>query len=409
MLCNQRGVASSIETRIVKIVLRDHWAHLSFHLSWNGKTGAMQPAFGRFHSIPHASGRLLFVRLTEGSTLEVLATDIAFRTKLFDSKRPAQVRGKKQPPSLELIALLLIIPSTTALLVQNGEMLELSSDDLGKDVSLQLRCKDRSGVELVVTANMEPMPAKRILEEMHESLFSAIVALEAIVRDAGGEKHSNFLDEKRTESPTLETIKTSLLPLAIRGQPVEAQAVFRRAAAADARMQGNRAFVVADAAGRIRAELLEQRRARKEAEMLKKKREREMLRVAKRKHDMMKAAKGKSVSVGKRKKKSLFAVPDEDLVSTPALLKSTAKATVPGAVMPDEKGADQRSLATEQEAASVQVEKQNEQKVEAVVLEARKPVPKEEEVPVDEVETVPSTPKPPPLKRKKKKKGRALV
>lgn len=367
----------------------------------------MQPALGRFHSIPDGSGGLLFARLREGATLEVLATDIAFRTKLFDSKRTAQVRGRKQPPSLELIALLLTIPSTTAALVQNGEGLTPLSTDLGKVVSLQLRCKDRSGVELVVTADMEPTPAKRILQEMHESLFSAIVALEATVRDAGGEKHSNFLDEKRNESPTLETIKTSLLPLAIRGQPVEAQAVFRRAAAADARMQGNRAFVVADAAGRVRAELLEQRRARKEAEMLKKKRERELLRAAKRKHEMMKAAKGKPVPVAKRRKKSLFAVPEEDLVRTPASSKSAAIA--PGAAMSDEKHVGQRILTAEQNSASVQPEKQNELKRESEGSEARKPVAKEEDVPADEIEKAPSAAKPPQLKKKKKKKGRALV
>lgn len=329
----------------------------------------------------------------------MLATDVAFRAHLSDRKHPAKVRGRKQPPSLDLLALLLAIPSTTASLVRTKDGLN--------PTSLQLRCKDRSGVEMVVTAALEPTPAKRILQEMHESLFSAIVALEATVRDAGGEKHSNFLEDKGAQPPSLSTVKTSMLPLVIRGQPVETQAVFRRAAAADARMQGNRAFVVANAAARVRTELLEQRRARKEAEMLKKKRERELLRAAKRKHEMMKAAKGKPAPAVKRRKKSLFEIAEEDSETAPVASNFSTAQT--DATASEGKDSHARILTSDAVSGSIQPKNRTEETRQPETLETRKTAVKEEDVTIDAIEPRPSAARRPPLKRKKKKKVRALV
>lgn len=368
----------------------------------------MQPSFGRFHSLRSASGENLIARLTPKSALEVLDTDVAYCASLRDVARHAKVRGREKPPSVELLALLLAIPSTVAEILRTEGELAWSGEHPGKHSSaLQLTCQDRSGVELKITVAIHRIPAKNILKEMHEALFSAVAALEAVVRDASGEKHSHVLTEKDRSKPSLLTVKTASHPLEIHGQAVETRAVFRRAAAADANVRDNRAFVIANAAARARAELLEQRRARKAAERQKKEHEKRLLRNAKRKHEMIKASKGKPALIVKRRKKSLFEIQDDDAPGVPEASNSgAAKLDV---TAPSKQNAHDRMSPVTAKQEAIPISRDiGRQRASPLTSAGQAAAANEESDVTGRPEPVPSAAQLPP-KRKKKKKVRALV
>lgn len=366
----------------------------------------MQPIFGRFHSLRDTSGATLFLRLTSEPALQVLVGDAAYCASLRNPISHATVQGRETPPSLKLLALILAIPCTTAeILPIKHEAILTGENRQSKAAGLQLRCIDRSGVELNITITMRPTAARPILDSMHEDLFSAVAALEATVRDTAGEKHSHFLEVHDQERPSLSSVRAALHPLEVGGQSVETQAVFRRAAAADSKIRENRAFVIANAAGRVRAELLEQRWARKEAERKKREREQQLLRNAKRKHEMMmKTAHGKQGPVLKRKKKSLFEIQESDEAIIPEKSQSSAqkpnttviserseKNEEPGSI---EQKASQKDVSTTQHESRLQ--------------DMTQAVAKEEAELIEKIEPAPTAAKP-PSRRKKKKKVRALV
>lgn len=157
------------------------------------------------------------------------------------------------------------------------------------------------GVELEVCLPIVPASAQALLEEVHTSLFAAVVGLEAVVRESTGEK-GEFMGEVGRGGVCFETVNDALRPLIVGGESVEHKAVFRRASAVDVAVQANRAFVVANGARNVRESLLEQRKIRRKAEMEKVRRAREIVKRAKRRvEEGKKRGEG---GVGKRK--SLF-------------------------------------------------------------------------------------------------------
>lgn len=276
---------------------------------------SMEPVFGRFSALQNANGDFLFLRLVKGPQLEVLATDVAYRAKLLEHVRMPglSIHSKSHTAGLRLIALLLAIPSTSWEIDPETLKRSYAENCERNHADLHLRCRDKAGLEIFVIVRMTQVSAKEILQEMHQSMFAAITALDATVRDAGGEKNSTFLDEKHLVIPSIVSVRDLLIPIMSRGQPVQTQAAFRKAAAADARLQGNRAFVIAATAADVRNEILGQRQARKEAEARKKNRQRELLREAKKRAELQKARKEQSLPVARKRKKSLFTTEEEEV------------------------------------------------------------------------------------------------
>lgn len=263
----------------------------------------MQPVYGRFNALHTANGSLIFARLLTPTSLQLVHATTAYTASLSPTAiPPPRIRACKQHLTPDLLALLLALPHTTAALESSSKT--LSADTAAPYVvdTLLLRCKDRAGVELEVCLPIVPACAHALLEEVHTSLFAAVVGLEAVVRESAGEK-GEFIGEVGTEGVCLESVNNALRPLMIGGESVEQKATFRKASAANAAIQANRAFVIANGAGNVRESLLEQRRIRREAEMEKMRRAREMVNRAKRR---VEEGKGRGDGgVGKRSR-SLF-------------------------------------------------------------------------------------------------------
>lgn len=269
----------------------------------------MEPVFGRFSVLCDARGALLFARLVEGPRLEVLATDVAFRADLSEPDMlNFRTRGTRQNPKIDVIALLLAIPSTSWELLPDNASESPSEENESRSARLFLRCTDRAELELHVSLTLARIGSYAILQEIHQAMFSTVAALEATIREAGGEKNSNFLDDKQLSSPSLRHVKDLLLPLTSMGQAVDNMASFRRAAAANVLLQGNRSFAVALTASNVRKDILAQRRARKEEEDRKKKMQRELVRQAKKRSELAKSRTVLTLPAPKKRKKTLFEV-----------------------------------------------------------------------------------------------------
>lgn len=245
----------------------------------------MQQVFGRFNALPLTTGGLLFARLLTNTTLQLLHTTTAYTADLSPSAvPPPTIRNSTEPPTAELLSLLLAIPGTTATLLPA----EIPQNTIADAKRLVLSCTDRAGLELNVTLPLLLVPAKPVLDEVHGSLFAAVVGLEALLREFGGEKDPTVLGGDNGEAVCLETVKNGILPLVVKGESVEKQASFRRASAVDERVQGNRAFVFAHLARGVRNTLLEQRRLRREAETERKRRARDLMKKARKRAEEVK-------------------------------------------------------------------------------------------------------------------------
>lgn len=211
----------------------------------------------RFHAIANDldHGSFIFARLRY-PTLEILDAEKAYEA--LASNPRAKIAGCANSPTKQLMSLLLSIPKSSAR-VSAGE--------------LELRCMDKSSVELLVSLPIKPVPAKPLLHALHSCLMLASASIEgALLEIVGADMRTNIVEA------TPESLDVLHGPLLAGGQPVQLRSSFRRVAAADTRLHAARAFAVAQSAEKVREEILNKRKERQDEKRKKRQRERERIR-----------------------------------------------------------------------------------------------------------------------------------
>lgn len=224
---------------------------------------SLQPTYGRFHVLagPNDRGPLVHIRLLEGPILQVLTGGAAYAGTLSG----VSVVGAAAAPMPMLLGVLIAVPTATASVRAGGE--------------LELRCRDRSAVELVMVVPLDPAPVAPLMDELFLSLIAAVGAMEAVLADYDGADAPLLT---RPTPPDAGSVAAMFSPLLLRGAPIDKNSAFRNAAAAGVQQLGARASVASETAGRVRKAILDARRRKAEMDVRRRVREREQLKLAKR-------------------------------------------------------------------------------------------------------------------------------
>lgn len=283
LLANHNSPFAYTYVPIPKSIIFSLCNHSTSSINLVAMTGVPSLTAPTFHALAdNATSQLIFASFAP-PYLRLLHSVHAYQA---DARLPVLVKGGTY--SFRLLSLLLTIPTTTA---------EINGSEF------HLRCTDQSGVTIHLTLKCKPIPAAPLLGHLHNTLISAVACLEgALLENANIQP----VDHPTPCKASLEYLQA---PLMTADQTVYGMPSFRRVAASDMRIQAARALVTAAEAGRVRKDILDKKRERRELEAKRRKRERERVRMAR---DMV------NVRAGVKTRMSLFDTETRVVTDVPA-------------------------------------------------------------------------------------------
>ncbi|KAI0566596.1 hypothetical protein FGB62_7g434 [Gracilaria domingensis] len=238
----------------------------------------MFPLLNRFHAVQTAETptRQLFARLSE-QRLDVILADKAYVANVTKNTLPtARITGSCHRLSTGLLSIVLSTPATTAVFSQNYN-------------ELILTCVDKSSLRLVITLPVLPTPSEALLNELHQSLITAVASLEACLL-------ATFGEHQHTE-PTQDVHGLQAIHATPRHgkDPIDKFLPFRNMSSVNMSLLAARAFAAAQLASSCRAERLHQKQVLIERMKERKKRVRELVEQGRRQKTQRK--RGRSIFV----------------------------------------------------------------------------------------------------------------
>lgn len=237
----------------------------------------MLPILHRFHAVKtdYQSSPHLFARLNPPH-LQIIHADSAYTSEIGHPQiLNAQVKGTTSPISTKLLSIVLSAPATVASINKQR-------------TALQLTCTDAASLQLHITLPIIATASEPLLNDLHQSLITAVASLEAYLLAAWGE------DAQLPEGRDLHSLQALHADPMHAAEPIAKHAAFCRMSANGMHMLSARAMAAAQAASDTRRVILHNRQQRKERELKKRQEERDRIDKARKRN------------VHRKKQRSLF-------------------------------------------------------------------------------------------------------